>query len=367
MTGNDLASVPRLVFGDIAGNAVAEAVDDVISTGKQAEDVVLRSPLESFGDPYPILRALWDRVLPNGTLTATYAVGGAFELSPNDVEILLRLASFQVVAGRKADGGREVVARRVARNTLPLSCTVVVPCRNELDNVANLIERTPIMGTATELLFVDGASTDGTPELVAQLIQANPGRAIRLLRQEGNRGKADATFQGFAEAAGDVVIILDADMTVRPEDLPRFYFALAEGVAGLANGTRMIFPMATGAMPGLNNAGNRFFSRYLSWLIGERITDTLCGTKAMLRRDIPALLESRQLFGGHDPWGDFDLLMGAAYLKLPIIDVPVRYEAREAGESKMRPLAHGMSLARTCIVGARRLKVGTSRRARPAQ
>ena len=153
-------------------------------------------------------------------------------------------------------------------------------------------------------------------------------------------------------------MILDADMTVRPEDLPRFYLALAEGVAGFANGTRMVYPMATGAMPGLNNAGNRFFSKYMAWLIGSRITDTLCGTKAVLKRDMARLLAARELFGGHDPWGDFDLLMGAAYLSLGVVDVPVRYEAREAGESKMRPFAHGMELAKTCIVGARRLKIG---------
>lgn len=314
-------------------------------------------PLEGLGDPYPTLRDLWERVTPDGTLTVRFGFPGSFRLRPADVTNLLRLASFEPVSQHCLGKGRAIVARRAARVAAELSCTVVVPCRNEVDNVANLVDRVPAMGTATELLFVDGASDDGTPERVDALIRSNQDRDIKLLCQKGNTGKAGATFQGFASAGGDVVMILDADMTVRPEDLPRFFLALAEGVGTFANGTRMAYPMAQGAMPGLNNVGNKVFSRYLSWLIGSRITDTLCGTKAVLKRDIPALLNARERFGGHDPWGDFDLLLGAALIGLNVVDVPIRYEAREAGESKMRPFAHGTALARTCLAGARRLKL----------
>jgi glycosyltransferase involved in cell wall biosynthesis len=173
-------------------------------------------------------------------------------------------------------------------------------------------------------------------------------RDIKLLRQQRGGGKASAVFQGFDAAAGDIVIILDADLTVAPEDLPRFYLALAEGVARFANGNRMAFPMESGAMPRANRLGNQTFAFALSAITGHSLSDTLCGTKALFREDWKHLREMRNQFGGHDPWGDFDLLLGAAWLNISTVDVPIRYYARTAGESKMRPYQHGLALARTC-------------------
>jgi hypothetical protein len=341
----------------VEGAGLHIAVASVSASAEIASEVRLVGALESVGDPYPVLRKVWDNVSPDGSLTVSYGAGGSFKLSDEDVALLLTLASFRPGPARSMPTGREMTGVRLHRNTRSLSCTVVVPCRNEVDNVANLIDRLPEIGTHTELIFVDGASNDGTPERIEQLIKTHAERDIKLLRQAGNTGKAGATFQGFAAAQGDTAMILDADMTVRPEDLPRFHNALAEGVTDFANGTRLMFPMASGAMPGLNNAGNRFFSRYMSWLVNARITDTLCGTKAAKTADIAQIIRLRPLFGGHDPWGDFDLIMGAAYAGLRIMDVPVRYEARTAGESKMRPFNHGLSLAQTCLSGARRLKL----------
>jgi glycosyltransferase involved in cell wall biosynthesis len=223
--------------------------------------------------------------------------------------------------------------------------------------VGPLVERLPTLGTHTELIFVDGDSTDGTPEKVQELIAGLPDRDIRLLRQRGGGGKAAAVRQGFDSARGDVLVILDADMTVAPEDLPRFYLALAGGLADVANGTRFAYPMEAGAMPPANNLGNRAFSHFLSWLIGSAISDTLCGTKAILRQDWPAIRDARPLFGQHDPWGDFDLLLGAAWAGKRILDVPVVYGARVAGESKMRPLRHGVALLRTGLAGTRQFKL----------
>lgn len=161
---------------------------------------------------------------------------------------------------------------------------------------------------------------------------------------------------GFDAARGDILMILDADMAVAPEDLERFYAALAERVADFANGTRFVYPMEMGAMPGVNNLGNRAFSYVLSWILGSPISDSLCGTKALFKRDWPAIAAARPLFGMHDPWGDFDLLLGAALAGLSLVDVPVRYGSRVAGESKMRPLRDGPALVRTCLAGARHLK-----------
>jgi hypothetical protein len=349
---------PSFPGEDAPLGAIHQSVDEIYTRSEVSSSVRLNVPLEDLGDAWPVLRALWERVAPDGMLTVRYGARRDFRLASKDVSALLRLAGFSPAGSLRSTDERQITARRYPRQASPLSCTVVVPCRNEVDNVDNLVARVPAMGTHTELIFVDGSSDDGTPERIEELIAANPGRDIKLLRQDGRSGKAGATFQGFAAAQCDVVMILDADMTVRPEDLPRFYLAVAEGVADFANGTRLIYPMEHGAMPALNNIGNKAFGVYMSWVLGSHVTDTLCGTKAMLKRDIPAVLEARPVFGGHDPWGDFDLLMGAAYEGLRIVDVPIRYVARTAGESKMRPMAHGLSLAKTSLIGARRLKFG---------
>jgi glycosyltransferase involved in cell wall biosynthesis len=214
-----------------------------------------------------------------------------------------------------------------------------------------------VIGTHTELIFVDGASTDGTPGLVEEQMARYPEKDIRLLHQIGGGGKAAAVFQGFDAASGDIVMILDADMAVAPEDLPRFFDLIASGRADFGNGTRFLYAMESGAMRALNNVGNRLFCAYLSWLVGARITDTLCGTKSMRRSDWYRIREVRPRFGGHDPWGDFDLLLGAASVGLRIRDVPVVYRARTAGESKMHAFSHGTALAMTCLAGLRALKL----------
>lgn len=321
-------------------------------------NVTLCTPLEDLGDLWPVLRAI-GADLPEGTsLTVRYHVTGqGYRLRDGDVANVLRLTGFEPGVAASAGDIREMVGTRAERRLAALSCTVVVPCRDEIGNVDSLVQRVPSMGTHTEILFVDGNSTDGTPERIEKLIRENPERDIKLRRQHQGPGKAGAVYDGFDAASGEVLMILDADMTVAPEDLPRFYLALAEGVAGFANGTRFVYPMAEGAMPGLNNLGNRAFGAFFSWVVGARITDTLCGTKALFARDWPAIAAARPRFGGHDPWGDFDLLLGARYAGLSMIEVPVPYGARTAGESKMRPFEHGFALAQTCAAGVRALKL----------
>lgn len=320
--------------------------------------VTLQTPLERLGDLWPILRAIAAGLAPGITLTVQYgARGERYRLHDGDVANVLRLAGFEPGVAVPARAAREIVATRVDRPLASLSCTVVVPCRNEIGNVDSLVQRFPALGTHTEIMFVDGNSTDGTPERIEELIRANPERDIKLLRQHQGPGKAGAVFDGFDAATGDVLIILDADMTVAPEDLPRFYLALAEGIARFANGTRFVYPMAEAAMPRLNNLGNRAFGALFSWMLGARITDSLCGTKALCSRDWPGIAAARPRFGGHDPWGDFDLLLGARYCALRLAEVPVPYGARVAGESKMHPFAHGLALAGTCLAGVRQLKL----------
>lgn len=356
-TPSTVARCVELVMED--GSRIAVPVSHAGSPTRALDKsaVTLATPLEMLGDLWPVLRSVASALSGGSALTVRYGQTWAgYRLRDGDVANVLRLAGFEPEAPRRGGPVTRLTATRVERPRAALSCTVVVPCRNEVGNVDSLVRRVPALGTHTEILFVDGNSTDGTPERVEELIREHPALDIKLLRQHRGPGKAGAVYDGFDAADGDVLIILDADMTVAPEDLPRFYLALAEGVARFANGTRFVYPMADGAMPGLNNLGNRAFGSFFSWVLGARVTDTLCGTKALFAADWPGVAAARPLFGGHDPWGDFDLLLGARYCGLSLAEVSVPYGARVAGESKMRPIEHGLALSGTCIAGVRQLK-----------
>ncbi len=237
----------------------------------------------------------------------------------------------------------------------PPRVSVVVPARNEAGNVEAILDRTPDMGAGTELVFVEGHSSDDTYAAIERALAARPGRRCKLLRQAG-KGKGDAVRLGFAEASGDIVMVLDADLTVPPEDLPRFYGALVEGRGEFINGVRLVYPMEHQAMQFANLLGNKFFSAAFSWLLGQPVKDTLCGTKALWRRDYLAIAANRAHFGEFDPFGDFDLLFGAARLNLKIADLPVRYRERTYGTTNIRRWRHGWLLLRMVAVAARRLK-----------
>lgn len=273
-----------------------------------------------------------------------------------------------------------VVARpdHNARLAKRATCSVIVPCRNEAGNIAACVERLPAIGEKTELIFVDGDSTDGTVEEIESQINRWRGRLdIKLLKQAesdtqgavtknqdgvpANRmlrlGKGDAVRKGFAVARGDVLMILDADLTVPPEDLPKFFAAITEGHGELINGTRLIYPIENEAMKFVNLLGNKLFSWVFTWLLGQRIKDTLCGTKVLFKRDYEKIAMGRSYFGDFDPFGDFDLLFGASRCGLKIVEMPVRYRRRSSGESKVRVIRHGLLLIRMCLIGFWKLKV----------
>ena len=233
--------------------------------------------------------------------------------------------------------------------------SVVVPARNEAGNVRAIVERTPEMGGGTEIVFVEGGSSDDTYGAIEREIAADPRRRCRLLRQAGT-GKGDAVRLGFQEASGEALMILDADLTVPPEDLPRFFRALAEGKGELINGVRLVYPMERQAMRFANLLGNKFFSVAFSWLLGQPVKDTLCGTKALWRKDYRAIAAGRAYFGEFDPFGDFDLLFGAARLNLKIAELPVRYRERTYGSTNIQRWRHGWLLLRMVAFAAGRVK-----------
>jgi len=244
-----------------------------------------------------------------------------------------------------------------ATKTEAFSSSVIIPCRNEAGNIEEAVLSVPTMGRRTEIIFVDGNSTDGTPDIISRQIEKYKGvKDIKLISQGTGRGKGDAVRKGFQAATGDFLFILDADLTVPPSDLPKFYTAIAENEGELINGTRLVYPMEDEAMRPLNLAGNKVFSLIFTWLLDQKIKDTLCGTKVISKRNYEALAANRSYFGEFDPFGDFDLLFGAAKLNLKIVEVPVRYRARTYGDTKISRFRHGWLLLRMCGVALRKLK-----------
>jgi glycosyltransferase involved in cell wall biosynthesis len=211
------------------------------------------------------------------------------------------------------------------------------------------------MGRGTELVFVEGHSTDDTYTTIEHEIAQHPNWQCQLLRQTG-KGKGDAVRLGFEHAHGEVLMILDADLTVVPEDLPRFEKALQAGKGDFINGVRLVYPMEKQAMRSLNLLGNKFFSLAFSWLLGQSVKDTLCGTKVLWAADYRRIADQRAYFGDFDPFGDFDLLFGAAKLNLKIVDLPIRYRERTYGTTNIQRWRHGWLLLRMVAFAARRIK-----------
>jgi SAM-dependent methyltransferase len=251
-----------------------------------------------------------------------------------------------------------VIARPLRRQRTdgrPLSVSVIVPARNEAGNIPAVFERTPKMGIETELIFVEGHSSDDTYGAIERAMAANPHRPARLLRQTG-RGKGDAVRLGFSAASGDVLMILDADLTMPPEDLPRFYEVLQSDKGEFVNGVRLTYPMEDKAMRFFNLLGNKFFSLAFSWLLDQPIKDTLCGTKVLRRDAYLAIASNRSYFGDFDPFGDFDLLFGAAKLGLELTELPIRYRERTYGTTNIRRWSDGRLLLKVCVFAAGRIK-----------
>lgn len=249
-----------------------------------------------------------------------------------------------------------VVARRIPEpNAEPQSVTVIVPARNESGNVPRLMREIPTMGAWTEVIFVEGNSTDDTLAVLQRAVGERQDPLMRLIRQPG-KGKGDAVRAGFAEARGDILMILDADLTVPAEMLPRFYEVVASGHADFANGTRLVYGMDGSAMQFLNLIANHFFAKAFTFVLGQPVRDTLCGTKVLRREFYERIAANRSYFGDFDPFGDFDLLFGAARLHAKITDVPVRYRARVYGETNISRFRHGLLLFRMLGLAARKLK-----------
>jgi SAM-dependent methyltransferase len=235
------------------------------------------------------------------------------------------------------------------------SASIIIPARNEAGNIPEIFNRINCFDNSIELIFVEGHSSDGTYATILREIKKHPGIRSRVFRQKGS-GKADAVRLGFKHAQGEVLMILDADLTVPPEYLQRFHQALVSGEGDFINGVRLVYPLPRESMQSLNFLGNKFFSLAFTWLLGQPVKDTLCGTKVLFRRDYDRIAANRAYFGDFDPFGDFDLLFGAARLGLKIVDIPIRYQERTYGATNISRYRHGALLFRMMLHAARRLK-----------
>lgn len=251
-----------------------------------------------------------------------------------------------------------LVARPVnqEKNKKQKTVSVIIPCKNEKGNIEPAVKRLSKLGTHTEIIFVDGHSTDGTQEAIKQIIRKYTEKDIKFYVQDFT-GKGDAVRKGFAHAKGEVLMILDADLTVPPEDLPKFYNAIVSGKGEFINGCRLVYPMEKEAMRLLNILGNKFFSMVFTWLLNQRVKDTLCGTKVLTKTDYEKIVANRNYFGDFDPFGDFDLLFGASKLNLKIVEIPIRYRSRTYGETQISRFRHGWLLLRMCIFAMLKLKI----------
>ena len=258
---------------------------------------------------------------------------------------------------QKAAFRQYLVARPISitENTHTLSASVVIPCRNEKGNVEAAVKRLPIFCQDLEIIFVEGHSEDSTWDEILRVQKLYVDRKISALKQPGT-GKGDAVRAGFEAANGDVLIILDADLTVPPEDIPKFYDAIASGQGEFINGSRMIYDMDEGAMRFLNRIANHFFAKVFSYLLNQTYTDTLCGTKVLRRTDYQAISNNRAYFGDFDPFGDFDLIFGAAKLNLKVVEIPIRYASRVYGTTQISRFRHGLLLFRMVIFAWLKLK-----------
>ncbi|MBE9139849.1 glycosyltransferase family 2 protein [Nodosilinea sp. LEGE 07088] len=251
-----------------------------------------------------------------------------------------------------------VVARPLIKNVVEKipSVSIVVPARNEAGNIEEIIRRIPKMGSNDEIIFVEGNSTDDTWQVI-QAVKERCGdeRRISIAQQDG-KGKGDAVRKGFSLAQNEILMILDADMTVPPEDLAKFYRAIKDGKGEFINGTRLVYPMEKKAMRFFNLMANKFFALSFSFVLGQRFKDTLCGTKVISRSNYLKLAANRSYFGDFDPFGDFDLIFGAARMCLKIIEVPICYRERVYGETNISRWRHGVVLLTMLLFSARKIK-----------
>jgi len=251
---------------------------------------------------------------------------------------------------------QNVIVYQPLKGKSEYSVSLVIPARNEAGNIKGVLKKIPVMGKKTEVIFVEGNSKDNTFKAINDEIINYKGPIKASLYKQKGKGKGDAVRMGFSKAKNDLLMILDADLTVDPMELTKFYQAVSDGKGEFVMGSRLVYPMEKQAMRTLNYIGNKFFSITFSYLLGQKVKDTLCGTKVILKENYEKIKKNRSYFGDFDPFGDFDLIFGASKLNLKIIEIPVRYKQRTYGETNISRFKHGLLLLKMSLFAAIKLK-----------
>ncbi len=249
-----------------------------------------------------------------------------------------------------------IVIARPKINEALKTVSIVVPARNEEGNIEEIVKKLPKFTEDDELIFIEGNSTDNTWDKIKTVTQKYSSSRKIIIGQQDGKGKGDAVRKGFSLANNDILMIYDADMTVPPEDIYKFYNAIKDNKGEFINGSRLVYPMEKQAMRFMNMIGNKFFAISFSFLIGQPFKDTLCGTKVISRKNYLKLIENRSYFGDFDPFGDFDLIFGSTKLALKIIEIPIRYRNRTYGDTNISRWKHGIILLKMLIFAMRKIK-----------
>ena len=291
---------------------------------------------------FEVVRTEWRQLVPKRLL----GIGTLINRFLGTLPVIRRLCLRHYIVARPFERNRDWAP----------SVSILIPCRNEKGNIESAIKRMPRFAEAMEILYVEGHSSDGTFEECERVRDAYAGEWNIQVAQQDGKGKGDAVRKGFDMASKDILMILDADLTVGPEDLPKFYQAIVDGTGEFINGTRLVYPMEKGAMRFLNYWANRTFALIFSFLLNQRFTDTLCGTKVLSKKHYNDIAAGRDYFGEFDPFGDYDLIFGAAKLNLKITEVPIRYADRTYGEPQISRFRDGVLLLRMVVFAWRKLK-----------
>jgi ubiquinone/menaquinone biosynthesis C-methylase UbiE len=324
---------PLLKIGDRLGLRMPQPEVNYLSTADIANLLHLAD--------FEVIKVEWRQLLPKKLL----GIGALINRFIGTLPLIRHLCLRTYVVARPLRGAEKP----------GLSATVVIPCRNEKGNIEPAIQRLPKFADEIEVIYMEGNSSDGTFEECERVRDAYPDWDIKVDKQDG-KGKGDAVWKAFDMATGDILMILDADLTMPPEQLPKFYNAITSGKGEFINGSRLVYPMEQGAMRFLNLIANRTFARIFSFLLNQRFTDTLCGTKVMRRSDYQRIAANRAYFGDFDPFGDFDLIFGAAKLNMKITEIPIRYADRTYGETQISRFRDGWELIKMVVFAWRKLK-----------
>jgi glycosyltransferase involved in cell wall biosynthesis len=238
------------------------------------------------------------------------------------------------------------------RNTRAPQVSVVVPAKNEAANLRHVL---PLLEESYQVILVDGHSVDGTVEVAQEL------RPDITIVQQTRKGKGNALAAGFQAATGDIIVMLDADGSADPAEIPRFVGALLAG-ADFAKGSRFADGGGSHDITYLRKWGNEGLNFVANRLFGTRFTDLCYGYNAFWR-DLVGTLQLPPLHAvapeGGMLWGDgfeIETLINCRFAaaRVPITEVPSVELARIHGESKLRTFADGTRVLRTLLAERRR-------------